>query len=132
MIQIAADSYLIDSDILIDYLRGQPACVAYLESLTEPLAMSVITPAELYSNIREGHQRQQIEELSTVLELVDVTSEIAIRGGLHRRTYGKTHTVSLSDALIAATAEMHSAKLVTLNVKHFPMFPDLTPPCRKP
>jgi predicted nucleic acid-binding protein len=30
--------------------------------------------------------------------------------------------------LIAATAEVHRADLLTRNVRHFPMFPDLEPP----
>ncbi len=34
------------------------------------------------------------------------------------------------DYLIAAAAESIGASLVTLNVRHFPMFPDLEPPYR--
>ncbi len=64
MTPTVTDPYLIDSDVLIDYLRGQPDCVAYLESLTERLLMSVVTLAEIYSYIREGRERQQVEELS--------------------------------------------------------------------
>ena len=32
------------------------------------------------------------------------------------------------DAVIAATAMHHGLELVTLNLKHFPMFPDLQRP----
>lgn len=39
---------LIDTDVLIDYLREQPEAVTYIEGLTEPLLMSAITVAELY------------------------------------------------------------------------------------
>ncbi len=43
------------------------------------------------------------------------------KGGLYRRDYGPSHGVGLADALIAATAELHQAKFVTLNARHFPM-----------
>ena len=36
---------LIDTDVLIDYLRDQPDAVAYLESLTEQILVSGITVA---------------------------------------------------------------------------------------
>ena len=56
----------------------------------------------------------------------------AVRGGLFRRDYGKSHGVGLADALIAATAELAQATLVTLNAKHFPMLPTVLVPYQKP
>ncbi|MFZ3115364.1 MAG: hypothetical protein WA133_09650 [Syntrophales bacterium] len=38
-----ADLLLLDTDILIDYLRDNDAAVAYLEGLSEPLLVSAIT-----------------------------------------------------------------------------------------
>ena len=49
-----AERLLIDTDVLIDYLRDHAEAVSYLESLTEPLLISVITVAELYAGVREG------------------------------------------------------------------------------
>ena len=43
------------------------------------------------------------------------------------RLFGRSHSVELGDALIAATAEHHDLKLATLNVRHFPMFKRLKP-----
>jgi predicted nucleic acid-binding protein len=37
----------------------------------------------------------------------------------------------LADALIAATAEADGARLATLNIKHFPMLPDVLVPYTK-
>jgi predicted nucleic acid-binding protein len=51
---------------------------------------------------------------------------------LFRRDYGKSHGVGLADALIAASAEMRGAVLVTLNRKHFPMLPTVIVPYQKP
>ena len=47
-----AGELLIDSDVLIDYLRGRAEAVAYLEGLTENLLISAMTLAELYAGIQ--------------------------------------------------------------------------------
>ena len=48
---------LIDTDVLIDYLRDRAEAVAYLESLTPPLSVSAITVAELYAGVQDGDER---------------------------------------------------------------------------
>ncbi len=112
---------LIDTDVLIDYLRGQADAVNYLESLNVHFFISAITVAELYSGVREGAERKTLDDFISAFEIVPVDETIAVRGGLHRRNYGKSHNVGLADAIIAATAEAKNAVLVTLNKKHFPM-----------
>jgi len=123
---------LIDSDVLIDYLREQPDAVAYLEGRVEHLLVSTITIAELYSGVREGLERQSLDLLLPFFEEVAVDQEVAIKGGLFRRDYRKSHNIELADALIAATADVKQATLVTLNKKHFPMLKDVSVPYRKP
>jgi predicted nucleic acid-binding protein len=56
--------------------------------------------------------------------------EIAKRGGLIRRDYGRSHGIGLADALIAGTALVHNLIRVTLNRKHFPMV-EVTVPYQK-
>lgn len=119
---------LLDTDVLIDYLRGRPDAVTYLESLTVPLLISAITVAELYSGVREGDERTALDNFISAFELVPVDEIIAVQGGLHRRNYGKSHNVGLADAIIAATAEAKNAVLVTLNKKHFPMLTSVIVP----
>lgn len=128
---VALAPLLIDTDVLIDYLRGQAAAVAYLENLTEPLLISAITVAELYAGVREGTERQALESFVAAFEVVAADETIAREGGLYRRDYGKSHSVGLADALIAATAEVRGATLVTLNQKHFPMLAAVTVPDTK-
>ena len=123
-----AERLLIDTDVLIDYLRDKAEAVSYLESLTEPLLISVITVAELYAGVREGTERTKLEEFIRAFEMVPVSREISIKGGLYRRDHIKSHNFGLADALIAATAEIQQAKLVTLNSKHFPMLANVIVP----
>jgi len=117
----------IDTDVLIDYLRGQPEAIAYLEGLTDPLLVSAVTVAELYAGVREGADRKALENFLIPFLVVPVDEAIARQGGLYRRDFGKSHGTGLADALIAATAELRHATLVTLNKKHFPMLTVLVP-----
>jgi len=123
---------LIDTDVIIDYLRGQADAVAYLEALPDTQLLSAITVAELYAGVREGVERTTLDNFITAFEIVPVEDAIAIKGGLFRRDYGKSHGVGLADALIAASAEIRGATLVTLNRKHFPMLPTVIVPYQKP
>ena len=78
---------LLDTDVIIDYLRGQADTVVYMESLTHPLLISVITVAELYSGVREGEERAALETFISAFELVPLSEEVAVKGGLYRRDY---------------------------------------------
>ena len=55
-------------------------------------------------------------------------AEIAVKGGIYRRDYGKSHGTGLVDAIIMASAEIRGAKLVTLNKRHFPTTDDVIIP----
>jgi len=123
---------LIDTDVLIDYLREQEQAAAYLESLVEQVLISTVTVAELYAGVREGEERTALDAFIQAFEVVPVNVAIAIKGGLFRRDYGKSHGTGLADALIAASAEVRGAELVTLNGKHFPMLKNVIIPYVKP
>jgi predicted nucleic acid-binding protein len=82
--------------------------------------------------VREGEERIKLDGFLSAFEIVAVSAEIAMRGGLYRRDFGKSHNVGLADALIAATAEVRQAPLVTLNQKHFPMFGNVIVPYQRP
>lgn len=123
---------LLDTDIVIDHLRGHPDAVAYMRNLTTRPLTSVVVVAELYAGVRDGPERAQLESFLSGLIVLPLDSDTAVDGGLLRRTYAKSHGVGLDDALIAATAKRNGATLVTLNVKHFPMLTDVTVPYSKP
>ena len=126
-----AGALLLDTDVLIDYLRGQAEAVAFLKQADQALQVSSVTVAELYVGVREGREREVLDRFIALLEVVDLNSAIAVRAGLWRRDYGKSHGTGLMDALIAATAQHADSTLVTLNAKHFPMLKEVLVPYRK-
>ena len=89
-------SLLLDTDVLIDYLRSRSEAVTYIESLTEPLVMSAITLAELYAGVREGPERTALDTFVRAFTVLPVDEEIAVKGGLYRRDYSKSHSVGLA------------------------------------
>ena len=114
-------SYLIDTNILIDYLRGKTEALAFLEDLDQRALISSMTVAELYAGVRDGEERQRMEAFLRAFEVVPVTEAMAQQGGLYRREYGPSHGTDLIDAIIAAATREKKARLVTLNSRHFPM-----------
>ncbi len=122
---------VVDTDVLIDYLRDQPQAVAFLEGAEQPLATSVITVAELYAGVRDGEERQRLDVFVAAFDVLNLDRQSAHCAGLWRRQYGPSHGTGLADALIAACAEVAGATLVTLNRRHFPMLAEVLVPYAK-
>ena len=123
-----AGRLLIDTDMLIEYLRGRSEAAEYLESLTSDLYISVISVAELFAGVRGDEEEQSLKQLLLAFVVLPVTERTARLGGLYRRDYGRSHGTGLADALIAATAEENGADLITFNRRHFPMISRITVP----
>jgi predicted nucleic acid-binding protein len=124
-------AHILDTDVIIDYLRGYSPAVDYIDRLPTQPTTSVVVVAELYAGVRDGVERTKLDELLATTHVIPVSAEIAVEAGLFRRRFAKSHGIGLPDALIAATAVRESAQLVTLNVKHFPMLKDVLLPYQK-
>jgi len=119
---------LIDTDIIIDFLRGFDIAVRYIKSHSEEIVLSVITVAELYAGVKSNDERKELDDFIDLFPILQITTEVATIGGLYKGKYVKSHGVGLADGLIAASAEIHDAVLKTLNIKHYPMIKGLKPP----
>ena len=120
--------YLLDSDILIEYIRGQERAIAFVDELDGDLLVSAITVAELYAGARNNDEQQRLAEFLAAMLFIPVDQAVAKQGGLYRQQYSKSHGTGLMDAHIAATADIVEARLVTFNRRHFPMIADLIIP----
>jgi predicted nucleic acid-binding protein len=119
---------LLDTCVLIDYLRDRAAAVEFMRRLEARPAVSVISAAELYAGSRPPAEHQRIDALLAQLLVKEIDLEIARLGGTFCQQYRRSHGVEIPDALIAATAQVHGARLVTRNARHFPMLDDLLVP----
>ena len=124
---IMAGLILLDTDVLVDFLRGHDKAVAFVNTHSARIILSAIVVAELYAGVKGNEEHVALKGFVSLFRVVPVSAEIAEAGGLYKRDYGKSHGVGLADALLAATAEAEDAELKTLNRKHYPMLKGLRP-----
>lgn len=122
---------VVDTSVLIDHLRGsEPAREVLRQGAAtgDVLAGSVLTRVEILAGMR-AEKEAPTRRLLDLLTWIDVDTALADRAGLLANRYLRTHPgVDPVDFVIAATVEHLNAELWTLNLKHFPMFPELTAP----
>ena len=119
----ALSGVLLDSDVVIEILRGRREVVEAAERLVAsgvPTYCTPITWAEVFAGIKPG------EEAATQA-FFEARGEVALdsaagrRSGTYLARYGRSHGVTLADALIAAAASIAGLRLWTRNKRHYPM-----------
>jgi len=108
---------LVDTDVCIDHLAGERR----LPGRRAHLSVSVITRAELLAGARDEPDALSVRRLLASMTEYAVDRRIAERAGRLRVETG----IRLPDALIAATALVHSLTLHTRNVRDFKRVPGL-------
>ena len=126
-----ANAILVDTDVLIDFLRGNDKAIAFIDEFSPYIVLSPIVVAELYAGVKGTDELSTLDNFVSLFHVVPINFEIAKTGGLYKRDYGKSHGVGLADAILAATADKENAELKTLNVKHYPMIKGLKPAYKK-
>lgn len=120
-----SNTILLDTDVLIDFLRGNDKAISFIDELSPHIVLSPIVIAELYAGVKGTNELTVLDNFVSLFRVVPIDSEIAKAGGLYKRDFGKSHGVGLADAILAATADKENAELKTLNVKHYPMIKGL-------
>ena len=125
-------SYLVDTDWVVEYLKGREPAVTTLSQLRhEGLAISLITFCEVYEGIYSGRAPEQQEEFflrflrrAQVLPL----NRTILRHFAHVRSQlrAQGQLIGDLDLLIAATALHHNLTLLTHNARHFSRISELT------
>ena len=120
-----------DTDVLVDFLKGHHKARNFVDEHSSRIILSSVVVAELYAGVKGQTEQSVLDGFVSLFHIIPVTIEIAKKGGLYKRDYGKSHGVGLADAVIAASAKIADAELKTLNIKHYPMFKGLSPAYRK-
>lgn len=117
--------YLVDTNILIDYLRGAPQAAAFFRQARRrgKLWVSVISVAELYlgQGTKQAREAAKVKRLLRLFRIAHLDGSAAAQGGAIARDYN----LDFRDALIAATALSKGLLLITRNIKHFSPIPKL-------
>ena len=121
-------TYLLDTCVLVDYLRAKEPAVKFLEGLETVPALSVITIMEFTAGAKSVHEENQLGQLFSTLDVVEVDRHVSEKAGQYLKQYERSHGVDPPDVLIAATAQHHGLDLAMHNPKHFPMCKSLKRP----
>lgn len=119
---------LVDTSVAVDHLRGAQPAVDLLRRLIdtqEPLVASEVVRFELLAGVRDK-ELEALEQFFLALSWIAVDEVITRTAGSLARALRPAHSgIDDADYLIAATALVLDAELLTTNVRHFPMLPGL-------
>jgi predicted nucleic acid-binding protein len=124
--QFQGVSCILDTDIIIDYLRKYEYTKYLMDRWSEPglLAVSTLTYVEIYQGTRP-EEKENTQLLLNGLTPIPLDVSIAkIAGELLCNLRSQGLTIGIADAIIGATALFLSVPLITNNTEHYP-FPDL-------
>lgn len=119
------EKILIDTDVVIDFLRGHNNRVKdifqQIENKEIKAYISLISVIELYSgeDTQIKEKLEVLEQVLAFLKILELDLNVAkIAGSLKRR-----YKLGLADSIIAATSIAYQIKLLTFNTKHFGKIP---------
>lgn len=120
--------YLIDSDGVIDYLKGFQPTVEFIQRLSRrgdiPCTCDMVM-GEVYGGVYPQDEAVA-DALFSVFEYLPTSPGAAKQAGRWKYAYARQgQTLKITDCVIAAVAYEHDAQLVTRNVRDFPM-PEIT------
>ncbi len=112
-------AYVIDTCIFVDHLRNYRPATSFFDQIhgEESIFFSAVTEVELLQGNANNNQekRESLLKLLSLWKKISVDNQLAMLAGDISRKYN----VAVPDAIIAATAMMNNAILVTKNVKDF-------------
>ena len=117
--------YCLDTDILIEYFRGNEAIKGKIEHLTaeDKLGLVWLTVYEFFKGIFVSEKLEEEKFLRELVEsslFLEPSYEAAKIGGeIYAGLRKEGKLINDADILIASTVKAHNAILVTNNDKHF-------------
>ncbi len=117
---------LIDTDVLIWYMRGNKNAFNAIENLNS-FSISVVTYMELVQGMKNKKElnslRQALHGWNT--KLLYISEEISAKAMFFVEQHYLSHSIQLADALIGASAITYGLPVLTGNDKHYKVMGDL-------
>ena len=111
---------LIDTDVLVWYMRGNDKAKRVIENLNS-FSISVVTYIELVQGLRNKEElnilRNSLKSWS--VEIIYINEEISVKSMFLVEQYYLSHFLQLADSLVGATAVIYGIPLLTANTKHY-------------
>ena len=121
------DVVMIDTDILVDVARGVDMAASFIDEVKSRylLAISSVTEMELIVGCRNKVELAHLKRFLSDYNRIKLNTRISDNAVELLRQFRLSHGLLIADALIAATAKVKGAKLVTKNYRHFRSIPGL-------
>jgi tRNA(fMet)-specific endonuclease VapC len=118
---------VIDTDILVDFLRGNPQTSSLISRLEERkflLATTAVNEFELYYGAHKSKEPEKAvlltRQLVDRLVVLPLTSKSARKAGhIYAALEKQGHIIGLRDTLIGAIAQTRDFSVATRNLSHF-------------
>lgn len=117
---------LIDTDVLIWLFRGRVSAKKAIDSV-DAVELSAISYMELVQGMRNKDEFQLLRQTIFDCEwnVLPVNENISHRATVYVENYALSNGLQLADALIAASAIESGLTLMTANIKHYKVIPDI-------
>ena len=117
---------LVDTDVLVWYMRGNGKALRAIEALDE-FSISVVTYIELVQGLRNKAELNTLRNFlqSQSVPVLHVTESISSTAMFLVEQHHFSHSLGFPDAIIAATAVIQGLPLMTANTKHYRVIKNL-------
>ncbi|MCL2126872.1 MAG: type II toxin-antitoxin system VapC family toxin [Treponema sp.] len=117
---------IVDTDVLIWYLRGNAAARKALNS-NHPFKISVITYLELIQGVGDKRELRILQKYlrQWPIEIIQINESISSLASFFVENYFLSHSMETGDAIIAATAIENQEVILTANDKHYSFIPNI-------
>jgi len=111
---------LIDTDVIIWFMRGNQKAYDVLTSCHE-FNISVVTYFELLQGLRNKAELNMLKKAFRTwrVRIIHLSEEISLIAMAYIERYFLSHSLTMADALIAATAINHNLPILTSNTRHY-------------
>ena len=111
---------MIDSDVLIWYMRGNPKAYNAIER-QNGFFISVVTYMELVQGMQNKRELTLLRKTmrNWNAKILYINEDISTKAMFFVEQHFLSHSIVLADALIGATAISNGLKLLTSNIKHY-------------
>jgi predicted nucleic acid-binding protein len=117
---------LLDTDILIEILRGKVEAAVWLAGLGQQvIGISVLVLMEILQGARNRREQDTLVKQLDRYPLIVLEGDDSERALKWLKSYHLSHGVGIMDCLIAASAVRLGKPLYTFNIKHYKVIPNL-------
>ena len=118
--------FLTDTDVLIEFLRGNVRAGAWLKANQEQaLGIPVLALMEILQGARNKQEQRMLAEQLNMYTIIHLDKGDSERALSWFEEFHLSHGVGILDCFIAAIAVRIAKPFYTFNLKHFQVFPAL-------